>query len=121
MYITDTLESLVLLSGNNGLEFLSVSVYDASKPTQKLHVGVWYQPPHDREAIKNLFEILDVRVFSTFVLFGFNIDFLNQEHPLFSKLLYIINSFDLTQVVLSPTHVSHNGKETLIDLALISS
>ena len=34
MYITDTLESLVLLSGNNGLEFLLVSVYDASKPTQ---------------------------------------------------------------------------------------
>ena len=31
------------------------------------------------------------------------------------------NSFDLTQVVSSPTHVSHNGKETLIDLALISS
>ena len=32
-----------------------------------------------------------------------------------------MNSFDLTQVVSSPTHVSHNGKETLIDLALISS
>ena len=31
---------------------------------------------------------LDVRVFSTFVLLGdFNIDFLNQEHPLFSKQL----------------------------------
>ena len=48
MYISDTLESQVLLSGNNGL----VSVYDASKPTQKLHVGVWYRPPHDREAIE---------------------------------------------------------------------
>ena len=47
MYISDTLESLVLLSGNNGLEFLLVSVYDASKPTQKLHVRVFYQPPHD--------------------------------------------------------------------------
>ena len=59
---------------------------------------------------------------STFVLLGeFNIDFLNQEHPLFSKLLYIMNSFDLTQVVSCPTHVSHNGKETLIVLALILS
>ena len=27
MYISDTLESQVLLSGNNGLEFLLVSVY----------------------------------------------------------------------------------------------
>ena len=88
MYISDTLESLVLLYGNNGLEFLSVSVYDASKPTQKLHVGVWYRPPHDREAIENSFESLDVRVFSTFVLLGdFNIDLLNQEHPLLSKQL----------------------------------
>ena len=88
MYISDTLESLVLLYGNNGLEFLLVSVYDASKPTQKLHVGVWYQPPHDREAIEKLFVSLDVRVFSTFVLLGdFNIDLLNQEHPLLSKQL----------------------------------
>ena len=70
MYISDTLESQVLLSGNNGLEFLLVSVCDASKPTQKLHVGVWYQPPHDREAIENIFESLHVRVFSTFVLLG---------------------------------------------------
>ena len=70
MYISDTLESQVLLSGNNGLEFLLVSVYDASKPTQKLNVGVWYQPPHDREAIENLFESLHVRVFSTFVILG---------------------------------------------------
>ena len=83
MYISDTLESQVLLSGNNGLEFLLVSVYDASKPTQKLHVRVWYQPHHDREAIENLFESLDV----TFVLLGdFKIDFLNQEHPLFYTL-----------------------------------
>ena len=88
MYISDTLESQVLLSGNNGLEFLLVSVYDASKPTQKLHVGVWYRPPHDRDAFENSFESLDVRVFSTFVVLGdFNIDFLNQDHPLFSKQL----------------------------------
>ena len=66
-----------------GLEFLLVSAYNATK----LHVGVWYQPPHDREAIEKLFESLDVRVFSTFVLLGdFKIDFLNQEHPLFSTL-----------------------------------
>ena len=33
MFISDTLESQVLLSGNSGLEFHLVSVYDASKPT----------------------------------------------------------------------------------------
>ena len=64
MFISDTLESQVLLSGNNGLEVHLVSVYDASKPTQKPHVGVWYRPPHGREAIENLYFILqslDVR------------------------------------------------------------
>ena len=77
MFISDTLESQVLLSGNNGLQFLLVSVYDASKPTQKLHVGVWYRPPHDREAIENL-ESLNVRVlFSSFVILG---DF-DLQHP----------------------------------------
>ena len=64
MFISDTLESQVLLSGNNGLEVHLVSVYAASKPTQ--NVGVWYRPPHDREAIENLYFILqslDVRFF----------------------------------------------------------
>ena len=83
------------------------------------HKNFMWECGIDHPMIEKQFESLDVRVFSTFVLLGdFKIDFLNQEHPLFSKLLYIINSFDLTQVVSSPTHVSHN---TLIDLAFISS
>ena len=72
MFISDTLESQTLLSGNNGSEFHLVSVYDASKPTQKLHVGVWYRPPHDREATENLYFILEsfvVRVFFLLLYF----------------------------------------------------
>jgi hypothetical protein len=38
MYISDKLESQVLLSGNNGLELFLVSVYNASKPTQILEL-----------------------------------------------------------------------------------
>ena len=74
--------------------------------------------PTIEKQFENSFESLDVRVFSTFVLLG---DFNRFPQPRTPTLLYIMNSFDLTQVVSSPTHVSHNGKETLIDLALISS
>ena len=60
-------------------------------------------------------------ILSNYIIIGdFNIDFLHPEHRIFSKLLCILNSFDLTQVVPSDTHTSHNGKNTLIDLALIS-
>ena len=38
MYISDKLESQVLLSGNNGLELFLVSVYNVSKPTQRLEL-----------------------------------------------------------------------------------
>ena len=59
MHISDTLESQVQLSGNNGLEFLLVSVYDASKPTQKLHVGVWKQLKiYSRGSISEFFPLL---------------------------------------------------------------
>ena len=63
-------------------------------------------------------EDLDISVFSSFILVG---DFYNNYHPLFCKLLCIFNSFVLTQVVPTPTHTSSSGKETLIDLALLSS
>ena len=56
-------------------------------------------------------------LFSTFVILGdilISISSTKNTH-------FYLNSFDLTQVVSSPTHVSHNGKETFIDLAFISS
>ena len=87
MYISDTLESQVLLSGNNGLEFLLVSVY--MQVSQ--HKNFMWECGIDHPMIEKQLKIhlsLDVRVFSTFVVLGdFNIDFLNQDHPLFSKQL----------------------------------
>ena len=76
--------------------------------------------PHGRELIVYLF---NPSLFCNFVLVGdFNVDFCNSSHILYQKLLTILSSFSLTQVVPSPTHTtSCTGKSTLIDLALVSS
>ena len=47
--------------------------------------------------------------------------FLNPQHFLYHKLSCILSSFNLTQVVQQPTHVSTNGGVTLIDLVLLSN
>ena len=63
--------------------------------------------------------------FSTFILIGdlyTIIDFYNYiSSSSFCKLLYILNSFVLTQVVPTPAHTSFSEKAILIDLVLLSS
>ena len=60
--------------------------------------------------------------FTSFVLVGdFNINFCNKDHPYFCRLQSILQSFSLSQVVHSPTHINSNGHASLIDLALVSS
>ena len=90
MFISDNLESHVLLSGANDLELLVVSVYNSNNARQKVHIGLWYRPPDNSVALDNLHSILedlDISVFSSFVLIGdFNVDFYNHQHPLFCKL-----------------------------------
>ena len=59
--------------------------------------------------------------FLIFLLLGdFNIDYFCTHTPLFSKLLSVTSSFNLSQVVSEPTRVTHNSC-TLIDLAFVSS
>ena len=59
--------------------------------------------------------------FSNFFLVGdFNINFLFLNHPLFSKLLSITSSFLLHQKVSQPTHFSHSGVPSIIDLVFVS-
>ena len=121
MSISHRLETHVLLCGPNNLELLVVSVNHVNNPRQKVHIGLWYWPPDNSVALDNLhstLEDLDISVFSSFILVG---DFYNHYHHLFCKLLYILNSFVLTQVVPTPTHTSFSGKATLIDLVLLSS
>ena len=60
-------------------------------------------------------------MFSNFLLLGdFNIDFLSQNHPLFSKLVCITSSFLFHQVVSHPIHFSYSVVPSIIDLVFVS-
>ena len=59
---------------------------------------------------------------SHFVLVGdFNVDLRTSSHPLSPKLHNIASSFILSQIVTQPTHFSHAGTPSLIDLVFVSS
>ena len=70
-----------------------------------------------------IFRVLLIFIFfSNLVLLGdFNIDTLSPSHHLYHHLSEILDCFSLCQVNSTPTHCSHNGHWTLIDLALLSS
>ena len=64
---------------------------------------------------------LNTNQFCNYILLGdFNINFCNQVHPSYLKLLNIFYSFGLTQVVSEHTHTCPNGKTSMIDLVTLS-
>lgn len=91
----------------------------------KLCIGLFYRPPNSLIDVLDNFcttlECLDTSRFSNFILLGdFNIDFYNPTTSLHSKLTNLTHSLSLTQVIQDATHISTNGKESLIDLAFVS-
>ena len=123
MYIRCTLHPQVLSLGPSDLELLIVSINNA---TCKYCMGLFYRPPGSASLIfDNLFSVLeqlDPSLFLNFVLIGdFNVNFLNPQHFLYHQLSCILSSFNHTQVVPQPTHVSTSGGATLIDLVLLSN
>ena len=124
MFISEKLEFQVTMCGPKELEFLLVSVYNVNNANERVYVGLWYRPPDNMAVLDDLYSILeslDISVFSSFVLLGdFNINFYNQQHPLFCKLSTILHNFVLKQVITQPTHFSSSGNLSLIDLVLLS-
>ena len=123
MYIRCTLQTQVLSLGPFDLEFMIVSVNNANC---RYCMGLFYRPPSSTsfifDTMFSVLEQLDPSLFLNFVLIGdFNVNFLNPQHFLYHKLSCILSSFNLTQVVQQPTHVSTNGGATLIDLVLLSN
>ena len=106
------------------LEFMVISVRNHVS-SQKLHLALFYRPPNSPYSIFDELQVclenLSVDTLQQFVLLGdFNVDMLKPSHPLFSHLQTIADYFALTQAVSSPTHSSHNGNSSLIDLVFIS-
>ena len=83
-----------------------------------------YRPPSSSvDVFDNLYSVLcnvDVSLFSHFILVGdLNVDFMSPSRALFSKLQCIASSFVLSQAVTEPTHYSHTGVPSIIDLAFV--
>ena len=117
--------NVILKAGPFDLEFISVSLLSRSS-FGKFCLCLFYRPPSSPVSVlDNLcttLQIVNPVDFSNFLLLGdFNVDFCNPEHHLFSHVSNILLSFSLTQVVPSPTHVSHSGTSSLIDLAMLAN
>jgi len=123
MYVKSCVTSELLLMGSPNLEFLSISIFSPLSNCKHC-ISLFYRPPSSpADIFDNLFTVvhkLNPFCYSNFVLIGdFNVDFLNQSHPLSSKLQGFLYSFSLSQVVNSSTHSKPNGEPSLIDLALL--
>ncbi len=123
LYIDYMLRHKIIYLGNVNFECVIVTVNVGSC---KICVGVVYRPPSSSsveflDSLYNTLCSLDVDLFSNFILVGdLNIDFLSQTHQHFSQLLSITTSFLLHQVITTPTHFSHLGTPSIIDLAFVS-
>ena len=114
-----------MLRGANDYEFLSLSITSVSSLCKHC-VSVLYRPPFTPvsffDNLCTTLQFLSPHRFTSFVLVGdFNINFCNKDHPYFCRLQSILQSFSLSQVVHSPTHINSDGHASLIDLALVSS
>ena len=104
------------------IEFLPLCVEFCN---HKFCISTFYRPPSSDvayfDALLEAVETLNIINYSSFVLTGdFNINFCNSSHPLHSRLINLCNSFQLTQVVSEPTHVTPPGAKSLIDLIFLS-
>jgi len=123
MYIKDVF-LYKIISSCHLLECLIVSI---SFGLCKLCIGLFYRPPNSSAiTLDNLYSTLcnlEICLFSHFILIGdFNVDFtVSSNHYLSSKLHSIASSFVLSQVVTQPTHFSHDGTPSLIDLVFVPS
>ena len=110
-------------SGPLDLELIVISVKLCSS---KVCIALFYRPPNASGSIfdnvlTSLCTYVDVSLFSNFILLGdFNVNYLNNLHPMFCKLHCLISSLCLTQVVTEPTHYTQHSC-SLIDLVYLSS
>jgi len=125
IYVHNCFAFKVLLYGPSGLELLVLSLSPVNNPNFTMCTGVFYRPPsstHDIfDTLCNSLFCIPPAYFSNFVLLGdFNVNLLNSDHPLYDKIDMLCNSFSFTQVVDSPTHISHSAHPSLIDLVFVS-
>ena len=125
LFVKDVFTCSVLYKGDFELEFIVLSIKQSVTTSPEFCIALFYRPPSsDNTVLDNLFSTL-CSIFITLpcklILLGdFNIDFLSSCTSLYRKLVSIMSSFNLHQIVSEPTRIS-NLCSTLIDLIFVSS
>ncbi len=122
MYVSDEFLVSVLPPPPPPLEILTLSVLSVNF---KLHLCLFYRPPSSTCGIfDNLctyLQSINAGHLSNFLFLGdFSTNYDNPSHPLYSNLCSITSLYCLTQVVVGPTHVHHDGSTSTIDLVFVS-
>ena len=105
------------------LELISLSFY-----FNKIQICtcVFYRPPNSTRCIFDTLCSYLVSIcankFHNFVLLGdFNVNYDNESNPLHHDLCNLSSMFNISQVVVGPTHVHNNGSQLTIDLVFASN
>ena len=125
IYVNDMFTCSVLYKGSPEFELLVISVHCSVDPRPDFCIALFYRSPNSSHALfDTLFSTLCniyTSMPSKVLLIGdFNVDFLYPHSCLCSKLLSVVSSFNLTQIVSEPTRVTESSS-TLIDLIFVSS
>ena len=115
----------VVFKGSQEFECLALSVHNCNSSSPGLSVVLFYRPPNSGHSplddlfvtLCNIFVNLSLHLY---LIGDFNVDFSDPTAPMYHKLLSIVSSFNLCQVVMEPTQVS-SSSSTLIDLIFVSS
>ena len=123
MFVNSSLFPFTVSLPPNSTEFLLSSI---TFKNTTLFIGTFYCPPSSHESLSILSSLLSnlrPSILSNLILVDdFNIDFApSSSSPRFFQLQALADSYSLRQVISDPTHFSHSGTPSTIDLAFIPS
>ena len=118
IFIKSSLSPLVISLPTSSIELLLISFIFNNR---RLNIGCFYGPPSQSSSLSDLTSLLSSlgpALSSNLILVGdFNINALSPSNNLSS----FSDFFSLRQLVSSPTHFSHSGSPSVIDLAFVPS
>ena len=123
MLIISSLSPSLISLPSNSSELLLSSI---THRKHRLFIGTFYRPPSSTMAISSLLSLLSnlsSSILSNLILVGdFNVNYVSSSSSaFFLELKSFADSYSLSQVISDPTHFSHAGTPSIIDLAFIPS
>ena len=110
-------------TNNKNIESQWVSIKQPNSRT--ILIGNVYRPPQGNietfiQVLEDILTSIDLSKIELFILGDFNIDILEKKNPNTKKLLELIKTFGLRQLIKTPTRYSKD-KNSLIDVIITNS